>query len=65
MFIKAATRSKMTSSLFSTTFVVAFGLVASNNLLPCPVDHSMNNETPQELKPLQAESSTRKLNSSA
>jgi hypothetical protein len=31
-------------SLFSSTFLVAFALVAANSLVPCPVDHGVANE---------------------
>lgn len=48
MHMRAASRNKLTNSLFSSTFVVAFGLVLSSNLMPCPVDHSVNNEAPRE-----------------
>ncbi|CDK28557.1 unnamed protein product [Kuraishia capsulata CBS 1993] len=50
MYVRAATRKQFTNSIFSTTFVVAFGLVLSNSLLPCPVDHSMNNDSPAFIK---------------
>ncbi|ODQ66316.1 hypothetical protein NADFUDRAFT_82175 [Nadsonia fulvescens var. elongata DSM 6958] len=37
MFIKAATRTRLTTSLFSTTFLIAVFTVAAPSLFPCPV----------------------------
>jgi hypothetical protein len=45
MYIKASVRSRLTTSLFSTTFIIAVLTVASPQLLPCPVKSSVGAET--------------------
>lgn len=37
MFMKAASRARLTTSLFSTTFIIAVLTVAAPQLVPCPV----------------------------
>ncbi|KAJ8097488.1 hypothetical protein POJ06DRAFT_32994 [Lipomyces tetrasporus] len=36
MHLKASTRSRLTTSLFSTTFIIAVLTVAAPAILPCP-----------------------------
>lgn len=36
MYIKAATRTRLTTSLFSTTFLIAVFTVTAPQFLPCP-----------------------------
>lgn len=50
MYIKAAQRNKVTSSLFSSTFAICVLLVGANSVIPCPVDSVRSNETNQEKK---------------
>lgn len=50
MYIKAAQRNKLTSSLFSSTFAICVLLVGANSVLPCPVDSVRSNETDQDKK---------------
>ncbi|ODV87123.1 hypothetical protein CANARDRAFT_26549 [[Candida] arabinofermentans NRRL YB-2248] len=42
MYIKAASRTRISKSIFSTTFFVAFSLVLANSIVPCPVDRPNN-----------------------
>ncbi|GMG33765.1 unnamed protein product [Ambrosiozyma monospora] len=52
MYIRAANRVRISRSIFSTTFFIAFSLVSVNSLVPCPVDSSMANESqiPREVR---------------
>lgn len=50
MYIRAAQRNKVTSSLFSSTFAICVLLVGANSVIPCPVDSVRSNETNQEKK---------------
>ncbi|GMM37679.1 hypothetical protein DASC09_050040 [Saccharomycopsis crataegensis] len=44
MYVKAATYKKVTSSLFSTTFLVAFGVVGVSSLVECPANQVANED---------------------
>ena len=50
MFIKATSYRRLTNSLFSTTFLFAFGVVSFSSLLECPVNLSMANDTAESNK---------------
>ncbi|GMM28001.1 hypothetical protein DAMA08_007170 [Martiniozyma asiatica (nom. inval.)] len=44
MYIRAAQRTKISNSIFSTTFLLAFSIVLANSIMPCPVDRSVSND---------------------
>lgn len=52
MYIRAAQRNRVTSSLFSSTFAICVLLVGANSVLPCPVDNVRSNETDVEKRKL-------------
>ncbi|ANB11446.1 hypothetical protein AWJ20_4257 [Sugiyamaella lignohabitans] len=60
MYIKASSRSRLTTSLFSVTFVIAVMTVASPQLLPCPArPGSVGSESAKKKKNLAASTEDR------
>lgn len=55
MYLRAAQRNKVTSSLFTSTFAICVLLVGANSVLPCPVDTVRINETDMEKRNLMKE----------
>ena len=43
---KASQRAYISRSIFSTTFLVATAMVTANTLFPCPIDHTLANDSP-------------------
>lgn len=48
MYIRAATRKNFTTSLFTTTALIAVFTVAAPQLMPCPVKGLANEEKEKE-----------------
>ncbi|OWB55054.1 hypothetical protein B5S28_g918 [[Candida] boidinii] len=48
MFIRAVDRTRISKSIFSTTFLIAFSVVIVNSIT-CPVDSAVNSDTPAEM----------------
>ncbi|KAJ8053758.1 hypothetical protein LXG23DRAFT_55336 [Yarrowia lipolytica] len=48
MYIRAATRKNFTTSLFTTTALIAVFTVAAPQLMPCPVSNGLANDEKKE-----------------
>ena len=61
MYIRAATRKNFTTSLFTTTALIAVFTVAAPQLMPCPVSNGLaNDEKEQTQTQAQAQTQTQK-----
>uniref|UniRef100_A0A060SXF5 ARAD1A12782p n=1 Tax=Blastobotrys adeninivorans TaxID=409370 RepID=A0A060SXF5_BLAAD len=45
MYLRAQTRTKLTTYLFSATFLISVFTVGAPNLLPCPANNAFDAET--------------------
>lgn len=59
--LKTTSRSKLTNSIFSSTFALCFALVGANSFLPCPVDSVHGNDSVIDERLIHLQNKQRKL----